>query len=70
MEESDETFQAAERLAPDSPKVLYHRAETYIKAGRNIDTARDLLKRYLAATLSPEDPSRLDAEKLLKQVGG
>ena len=70
LEESDETFQAAERLAPNTPKVLYHRAETYIKAGRNIDAARVLLKRYLAATLSPEDPSRLEAEKLLKQVGG
>ena len=70
VEESEETFLAAERIAPDSPKLLYQRAETYIKAGRNIDTARDLLKRYLSATLSPEDPSRLDAEKLLKQVGG
>jgi tetratricopeptide (TPR) repeat protein len=70
VEESEQTFQAAERIAPDSPKLLYQRAETYIKAGRNIDTARDLLKRYLSATLSPEDPSRLDAEKLLKQVGG
>ena len=40
------------------------------KAGRKIDTARDLLKRYLSASLSPEDPSRRDAEKLLKQVGG
>jgi tetratricopeptide (TPR) repeat protein len=70
VEESEETFQAAERIAPDAPKLLYQRAETYIKAGRNIDTARDLLKRYLSASLSPEDPARRDAEKLLKQVGG
>jgi tetratricopeptide (TPR) repeat protein len=70
IEESEQTFLAAERIAPDSPKLLYQRAETYIKARRNIDTARDLLKRYLSATLSPEDPSRVQAEKLLKQVGG
>jgi tetratricopeptide (TPR) repeat protein len=70
VEESEETFLAAERIAPDAPKLLYQRAETYIKAGRKIDTARDLLKRYLSASLSPEDPSRRDAEKLLKQVGG
>src|SRR5207247_5125092 len=51
IEESEQTFQAAERLAPNNPRLLYHRAEVYIKAGRNIETARDLLKRYLSATL-------------------
>jgi len=70
VEESEQTFQAAERLAPNNAKLLYQRAEVYIKAGRNIETARDLLKRYLAATLGPDDPSRQDAEKLLKQAGG
>lgn len=70
IEESDQAFRAAERLAPDDPRLLYHRAEAYIKAGRNIEIARNLLKRYLSATLSPDDPSRLDAEKLLKQAGG
>jgi tetratricopeptide (TPR) repeat protein len=70
IEESEQTFRAAERIAPNNPRLLYHRAETYIKAGRNIETARELLKRYLSATLSPDDPSRQDAEKLLKQAGG
>jgi len=70
IEESEQTFQAAERIAPNNPHVLYVRAETYVHAGRNLDTARDLLKRYLSATLSPDDPSRADAEKLLKQAGG
>lgn len=69
IEESEQTFQAAERIAPNSPRLLYTRAETYIKAGRNIETARELLKRYLAAKLSPDDPSRQDAEKLLRQAG-
>jgi hypothetical protein len=27
------------------------------------------LKRYLSANLSPDDPSRQDAEKLLRQAG-
>ena len=70
IEESEQTFRAAERIAPDSPRLLYQRAETYIQGGRNMDTARILLKRYLAATLSPDDPSRREAEKLLKQAGG
>ena len=69
-EESEQAFRAAEQIAPNSPRLLYSRAETYIKAGRNLGAARDLLKRYLSATLSPDDPSRLDAEKLLKQTGG
>ena len=69
IEESEQTFLAAERIAPNSPRLLYNRAETYIKAGRNIPTARELLKRYLSANLSPDDPSRQDAQKLLKQAG-
>jgi tetratricopeptide (TPR) repeat protein len=70
IKESDEAFEAAEKIAPGSPKLLFQRAETYIQAGRKMDTARDLLKRYLSATLSPDDPPRLEAEKLLKQAGG
>jgi tetratricopeptide (TPR) repeat protein len=69
IEESEQTFRAAERISPNNPRLLYNRAETYIKAGRNIETARELLKRYLSANLSPDDPSRQDAEKLLKQAG-
>lgn len=69
IEESEQTFRAAERIAPNNPRLLYVRAETYIKSGRNIDTARVLLKRYLSAQLSPDDPSRQDAEKLLQKAG-
>jgi tetratricopeptide (TPR) repeat protein len=70
IEESEQTFQAAERIAPGNANLLYQRAETYITAGRNMETARGLLKRYLSATLTPDDPSRVDAEKLLKLAGG
>ena len=70
IEESEQSFRAAERMAPNDPGLLYTRAETYILAGRNLEIARDLLKRFLAANLTPDDPSRLDAKKLLKQAGG
>jgi len=70
IEESEQTFQVAERVTPNNPRLLYHRAETYVRAGRNLDTARDLLKRYLTESLSPDDPPRSDAQKLLKQEGG
>jgi Flp pilus assembly protein TadD len=69
VEESEQTFQAAEKLEPHNPRLLYARAEMYIKAGRKLDTARDLLKQYLSAKLSADDPSRYDAEKLLQKTG-
>jgi len=65
FQESDALFQSAEMSR--KPGVLFDRAETYIRHGRNLDQARDLLKRYLAAELSPDDPPRRDAEKLLKR---
>jgi tetratricopeptide (TPR) repeat protein len=70
FQESDETFVAAEKLAPDAPKVMYARAATYIQAGRNLDTARVLLEKYLASSLTPEDPPRSEARKLLERVSG
>jgi Flp pilus assembly protein TadD len=70
FEESDQTFVAAEKLAPNAPKLMYARAATYIQAGRNIDTAKELLEKYLAAQLTPDDPPREDARKLLRQVSG
>jgi tetratricopeptide (TPR) repeat protein len=68
-QESDQKFREAEKIAPGDPKILYERAATYIKTNRNLDQARELLKQYLHAQLSPEDPPRSDAEKLLKQTG-
>ncbi len=69
-QEADQSIARAERIAPDSPKLLYAKADLYIKAGKNLNVARDLLKRYLSLTLSPEDPPRSDAQKLLRQVQG
>ena len=70
MEEAEQSFARAEAIAPDSPKVLYARADVYIKTGRNLNVAKDLLKRYLSLALTPEDPPRSQAEKLLKQAQG
>jgi Flp pilus assembly protein TadD len=69
-QESDQSFRQAEKIAPNSPQVLYARADTYIAQGRNLADARKLLKRYLAAQLTPDDPPRADAEKLLKKASG
>lgn len=70
IQESDQSFRRAEKIAPNSPQVIYARADTYIAQGRNLDTARKLLKRYLQAQLSPDDPPREAAEKLLRKASG
>jgi len=49
---------------------MFAQADLYIKHGRNLDLAKDLLKRYLTLALSPDDPPRSQAEKLLRQVRG
>ncbi|MEO7652195.1 MAG: tetratricopeptide repeat protein [Bryobacteraceae bacterium] len=69
FQESDQKFSEADKLAPGSPKLLFERAATYIQSKRNVDQARELLKRYLAAPLGPDDPPRTEAEKLLKVAG-
>lgn len=67
-EESDALFEQAQRIAPESPRLKFERAATYIRAGRNLEEARRLLQEYLKAPLTPEDPPRHEAEALLKQV--
>jgi len=68
-QESDQTFQAAHQIAPNTPQVMFAEADTYIRNGRNLEMARQLLKQYLSASLTPDDPPRDQAEKLLKQAG-
>ena len=68
--EADQSFERAEKIAPNSPKLMYARADLYIKTGRNLDTAQALLERYLNAALTPDDPPRADAVKLLRKVRG
>lgn len=70
-EESDRVFQQAREMAPNSPRVLFARAETWIRTRRHPDEARALLKKYLTANdLTPDDPPRSEALQLLKKVDG
>ena len=68
--DADLSLAKAEQIEPNSPRLMFAKADLYIKSKRNLDVARDLLKRYLNSTLTPDDPPRADAEKLLKQVQG
>jgi tetratricopeptide (TPR) repeat protein len=69
-QEADQSLAKADQIAPDSPKLLFAKADLYIKSKRNLGVARELLKKYLSLSLTPEDPPRSEAEKLLKQVQG
>lgn len=68
FQEAEQSIARAEKLAPDSPKVVYGKADMYIKSGRNLEVARALLKHYMTMRLSPDDPTRVDAARLLKQA--
>lgn len=70
VQESEATFAKAEKIAPHSPKVVFERANVYVKEKRNLEAARQLLKEYLQMPLTPDDPPREQAQHLLRQVTG
>ena len=69
-QEADESLARAEKIAPNNPRILFAKAAIYIKSGRNLKLAKDLLNQYINCSLSPDDPPRSDARKMLKQVQG
>jgi Flp pilus assembly protein TadD len=68
IQEADQSLARADKIAPNNPELLYAKADLYIKGGRNLDLARDLLKRYMSSSLTPDDPPRSDAAKLLRRA--
>jgi FimV-like protein len=66
--ESDAAFDRAAQRAPNSADLKFQRARAYIDSGRNTDQARQLLQEYLKSSLTPDDPPRADAQKLLQQL--
>jgi tetratricopeptide (TPR) repeat protein len=70
FQEADQSIERAEKIAPNSPRLIYAKADLYVQNHRNLDVAKKLLKRYMSMTLSPDDPPRSEAAKLLKQAQG
>jgi len=68
--ESDAVFAQASQLSPNDPRVAFARAKTYIDQRRNIEKAQKLLHQYLESRLTPDDPPKSAAEKLLHQAAG
>jgi cytochrome c-type biogenesis protein CcmH/NrfG len=70
VQEADRTLARAEQIQPGSPKVVYAKADLYISTKRNLPEAKALLKQYLTLHLTPDDPPRADALRLLRQAEG
>jgi Flp pilus assembly protein TadD len=70
LDESDHLFEQAKKLAPGQPGVAFAQARTDIENHRNLEQARRRLQEYLHASLTPDDPPRQEAEKLLRRAGG
>jgi tetratricopeptide (TPR) repeat protein len=70
FQEADQSLARAEKIAPDSPRVVYAKADIYVKNRRNLEVAQQLLKRYLSMAISPDDPPKAEAARLLKQAQG
>jgi tetratricopeptide (TPR) repeat protein len=68
--ESDQVFELAARLKPNAPSLWYARADVLIKQKRDLDEARSLLEKYMRASITPDDPPKQEAARLLKQTGG
>lgn len=68
QQESDAIFTQAAKVNPDSPRLMFERAHAYVNAKKNLDEAKALLERYLKSPLTPDDPPRAEAQKLLKQA--
>jgi len=69
VKESDALFEQAARMAPNSPRVMFDRADAYIHERRDLEEARKLLEQYLQMPLTPEDPPKERAQALLKKLG-
>lgn len=65
-EESDALFRVAAQMEPDSPRLLFARASSYIQSGRNLEEARMLLRQYSESRITPDDPPRSEVARLLK----
>ncbi|MBI4442463.1 MAG: tetratricopeptide repeat protein [Acidobacteria bacterium] len=66
--ESEEEFEKAARTSPENVQLKFERAKTYVESKRNLGQARKLLQEYLNAPLTPDDPPRSEARKLLQKA--
>lgn len=69
-QDADQAIASAEKIAPNSPRLIYAKADLLIRTKRNLPEACRLLEQYLSSDLTPDDPPRADAQKLLRKANG
>ena len=70
IDEADQVLLSAGKASPNNLRLMYATAEIYVRAHYNLNVAKELLKRYMSATVTPDDPPKSEAAKLLRQVQG
>lgn len=70
LAECDRLFQDAQRLAAGAANVLFARASVLVETRRDPREAKRLLELYMKAPLTPDDPPRDEARKMLAKLGG
>lgn len=68
--ESDAVFLEAQKKHPNAPEVLFAWAAVLVKQKRDLPQAKTMLEQYMQASITPDDPPKNEAKRLLKEVGG
>jgi tetratricopeptide (TPR) repeat protein len=68
--ESDAVFMEARSKHPNAPQVLFAWASVLVKQKRDLGEAKTMLQKYMQASITPDDPPKNEARRLLKEVGG
>ncbi len=68
--ESDALFLDAQTKHPNAPQVLFAWASVLVKQKRNLPAAKSMLEKYMQASLTPDDPPKQEARRLLKEADG
>jgi tetratricopeptide (TPR) repeat protein len=68
--ESDAIFLEAQTKHPNSPQVWFAWASVLVKQKRDLGQAKTMLEKYVRASITPDDPPKQEARRLLKEVGG
>lgn len=66
--EAESVITQAKALEPHATRINFVLAQEYIRTGQNREEAVRLLEEYLKAPLTPDDPSRAEARKLLEKA--
>ena len=69
-QESDTVFEQARRLEANHPTYLWRRANLLIEQKRNLPEAKQLLEKYMATKVQPDDNHKEEARKLLARMQG